>query len=64
MDYEKRYYELLEKMDRAKDRVAQMPYSLKIRDDFEFARTEFLEYCTEILEKLMEENIDVLKNLK
>lgn len=64
MTYEERYFELLEKVDRAKDRYAQMPYSVRARDSYQWAMDDFSELCVEILEKLMEENSDVLARLK
>ena len=64
MTYEEKYFELLEKVDRAKDKMAQMPYSVRARDAFEWVYNEFSELCVEILEKLMEENSDVLARLK
>jgi hypothetical protein len=64
MTYEERYFELLEKVDRAKDRIAQNPFSVRARDNYQWAMDEFSELCMEILEKLMEENSDVLARLK
>lgn len=64
MTYEERYFELLEKVDRAKDRIAQNPFSVRARDNYEWAFSEFSELCVDILEKLMEENSDVLARLK
>lgn len=64
MTYEEKYYELLEKVDRAKDRLRQMPYSVRARDSFQWAYDEYSELCVEILEKLMEENSDILARLK
>ena len=64
MTYEEKYFELLEKLDRAKDRYAQMPYSVRVRDNFQLAFEEFSTLCMEILEKLMEENSDILARLK
>lgn len=64
MTYEERYFELLEKVDRAKDRIAQNPFSVRARDNYQWAMDDFSELCVEILEKLMEENSDVLARLK
>lgn len=64
MTYEERYFELLEKVDRAEDRLAQNPFSVRARDSYQWAMDEFSELCMEILEKLMEENSDVLARLK
>ena len=64
MNYEERYYELLEAMDRAKDRLATKPYDELMWDRYNQARIEFTEYCTKVLEKLMEENTEILARLK
>lgn len=64
MTYEEKYFELLEKVDRAKDRLRQMPFSVWARDSYQWAMDDFSELCVEILEKLMEENPDVLARLK
>ena len=64
MIYEERYFELLEAVDRAKDRYARNPFSVRARDNYEWAFSEFSELCVEILEKIMEENSDVLVRLK
>lgn len=62
--YEENYYRLMEERDRAKDRCAQMPFSVRIRDEYEEAEREFEAYCAIILERLMEDNADVLARLK
>lgn len=64
MTYEEKYFELLEKVDRAKDKLAQMPYSVRARDSYQWAMDDFSELCVEILEKSMEENSEVLARLK
>ena len=64
MTYEERYFELLEKVDRAKDRLRQNLFSVRARDAYEWAFDDFSELCVEILEKLIEENSDVLARLK
>ena len=64
MTYEEKYFELLEKVDRAKDRLVQMTFSVRARDSYQWAMDDFSELCVEILEKLMEENSDVLARLK
>lgn len=64
MNYEKRYYQLLEELNRARDRMYQMPFNIKVRDDFEETEKNFMAYCALLLEKLLEENEDVLKRLK
>jgi hypothetical protein len=64
MTYEERYFELLEKVGRAKDRIAQNPFSARAHENYQWVMDEFSELCVEILEKLMEENSDVLARLK
>ena len=64
IEYEKKYWELREAMDRAKDRMAMMPYSVKVADDYANIEREFYECCADILEEIMEEHSDVLKRLK
>ena len=64
MTYEERYFELLEKVDRAKDICTAMPFSQLARENYQWAMDDFSELCVEILEKLMEENSDVLARLK
>lgn len=61
---EERYWELREAMDRAKDRMAIMPYSVKVADNYATIEREFYECCADILEEIMEEHSDVLKRLK
>lgn len=60
---EEKYYELREQMNRAWD-AYQGSYSLGHYDEYERALHRFEEFCTDVLEKLMDENADVLKNLK
>jgi hypothetical protein len=63
MNYEEKYWELREMMDRAHDKLcANYTQSNKLR--YMDARMKFQAFCTEILEKLMEENSDVLARLK
>lgn len=64
MNYEERYYELLEAMDRAKDRLAITPYSIPKQSEYTQARIEFTEYCAVVLEKLMEKDAEILARLK
>lgn len=64
MTYEEKYFELLEKVDRAKDRVAQNPFSERAHNNYQEAFDDFSVFCVEVLEKLMEENSDVLARLK
>lgn len=61
---EERYWELREAVDRAKDRMAMMPYSVKAADDYANIERKFYEYCADMLEVIMEEHSDVLKRLK
>ena len=60
---EERYWELREECDRAFDK-----WCGERNDNNLFAYREALDmyqgFCVDILEKLMEENADVLKNLK
>lgn len=64
MTYKEKYFELLEKVDRAEDRLARDPLNMRTRDSYQCAKDEFFELCMEILGKLMEENSDVLACLK
>lgn len=63
MDYEEKYYELLDNRDRTFDNYFKnRTESNKIA--FNEADKEFGNFCMEILEKLLEENSDILKRLK
>lgn len=63
MDYEEKYYELLDNRDRTFDNYFKnRTESNKIA--FNEADKEFGDFCMEILEKLLEENSDILKRLK
>jgi ectoine hydroxylase-related dioxygenase (phytanoyl-CoA dioxygenase family) len=60
---EERYWELREEMDRAFDKW----YGQSTRSNYlayEKAQDNFKDFCVVILEKLMEENADVLKDLE
>lgn len=60
---EQKYWELRETMERAHDQLcANYTQSNKIK--YMDARMKFQSFCTEILEKLMDENSDILANLK
>lgn len=60
---ENKYWELRENMERAHDQLcANYTQSNKIK--YMDARMKFQSFCTEILEKLMDENSNVLVNLK
>ena len=60
---EEKYWELRENYDRAFDKW------FASRKDWDYmvyivAKNQYMDFCMEILEKLMEENSDILKNLK
>lgn len=60
---EQKYWELREAMERAHDRLcANYTQTNKIK--YMDARYEFQNFCTMILEQLMDKNSDVLANLK
>lgn len=60
---EEKYWELREAMERAHDQLcAKYTQTNKIK--YMDARYKFQSFCTKILEKLMDENSDVLANLK
>lgn len=61
---EEKYWELREALDRAKDRMAMTPYSVKAADDYANIERKFYECCADILEEIMEEHSDVLERLK
>ena len=63
MNYEERYYELREAVDRAWDEYNREP-NILTNIYYNRAVNEFRDLCEEILEKLMEENPDVLARLK
>ena len=63
MSYEEKYWELREAMDRAHDKLCAN-YTQSNKLHYMDARMKFQAFCTEILEKLMEENSDVLARLK
>ncbi len=60
---EKKYWELRKNMERAHDELCGN-YSQKNKIKYMDARYKFENFCAKILEKLMEENSDILKNLK
>ena len=64
MTYEENYYRLMEERDRAKDKCAQKPFNARVREEFKEAEREFEAYCAIILERLIEDNADVLARLK
>lgn len=63
MNYEEKYYELHEAMDRAFDTFCgeETPENW---EKYQSAERRFAGYCIDVLEKLMEENSDVLARLK
>lgn len=63
MTYEEKYYELREAVDRAWDEYNRTP-NVTTNINYDIALGEFRDFCEEVLEKLMEENSDVLARLK
>lgn len=63
MNYEEKYYELREAVDRAWDRYLCNP-NVITDTNYENALCEYHNFCETVLEKLMEENSDVLARLK
>ena len=62
-EYEQKYWELREEVDRAWDVYCANPcYSNEVKHTY--AVEDYNAFCTEILEKLMENNSDVLERLK
>ena len=64
MSYEEKYNKLLAEVNSAKIRCELNPFNICALDSLEWAMNEFSALCVEILEKLMEENSDILKRLK
>lgn len=62
--YEENYYRLMEERDRAKDRCVQMPFNARVWEEYKEAEREFEAYCAIVLERLIEDNADVLARLK
>lgn len=60
---EEKYWELRENVDRAWDEYNKNP-NISTNLGYDIALHEYTDFCVEILEKLMEENSDVLANLK
>lgn len=60
---EEKYWELREVMDRAWDEYMREPNPIA-KIEYDSAYDEFADLCMKILEKLMEENVDILKGLK
>lgn len=63
MNYEEKYYELREAVDRAWDEYNREP-NITTNTNYDIALEEFHNFCEEVVEKLMEENSDVLARLK
>ena len=63
MNLEERYYELREAVDRAWDEYNREP-NITTNINYDVAVNEFCDFCEEVLEKLMEENSDILARLK
>ena len=60
---EQKYWELREKWERAEDKYFGLSTAENFIASVE-AREEFQNFCVKILERLMDENSDVLANLK
>lgn len=60
---EKRYWELREAVDRAWDNFIREP-NAHFKLEYDTTLKEYMVFCSEVLEKLMDENSDVLKHLK
>lgn len=63
MNFEETYFELLENYDRAKDKHAKT-LSVEDFDNLLQAKRIFQEFCTVVLEKILEKNSNILENLK
>lgn len=59
---EEKYWELREAVDKAWDEYNRNP-NVTTNINYDIAVNEFRDFCEEVLEKLMEENSDVLKHL-
>ena len=60
---EQKYWELRERWERAEDKYFRHPTTESFIASVE-AREEFQNFCVKVLEKLMDENFDILANLK
>lgn len=60
---EEKYWELRENMERAEDKYFYRPTPANFMA-WNGAREVFQNFCVKVLEKLMDENSDVLANLK
>lgn len=59
---EEKYWELREAVDKAWDEYNRNP-NVTTNINYDIAVNEFRDFCEEVLEKLMEENSDMLKHL-
>lgn len=64
MTYEKRYWELREECERAFDIWMGDPRKEENHQKYFVALTTYQDFCMDVLEKLMDENSDVLAQLK
>ena len=62
-EYEQKYWELREAVDRAWDEYNREP-NITTNLGYDIAVNAFRDFCEEVLEKLMENNSDVLERLK
>lgn len=60
---EEKYWELREAMDRAWDEYMRDPDPI-VKIEYDYAYDRFADFCMKILEKLMDENSEILANLK
>ena len=60
---EERYWELREKCERAFDRWMADKRETSLQA-YKEALSTYQDFCMDVLERLMDENVDVLKNLK
>lgn len=63
MNYEVRYWELREECERALDRMMGNPTTTN-QVHYSEVLTVYQDFCMDVLEMLMNENQDILKNLK
>lgn len=63
MNYEEKYWELREAVDRAWDEVYKNPTAENLQA-YNIICGKFGAFCAQVLEKLMDENSDVLARLK
>ena len=63
MNFEERYFELLENYDRAKDNYAKNP-TITEWNKVQQAERTFMTFSVFVLEKILEKNQNILENLK